>query len=506
MILLHCDKMAYTRKPNQSRNSAKSGGYAKSSGAKPRDGSERKISDRDKPSDRDRSSGRKSSDRNSTERNSRSDNRSSPKRVADSRSSDNRGSDGARSDSRKPNNVKPSERKFGDRKRDARSTGSRPSNLRSFDKKDDSAGYNSRYPDQETENRGSGARGSAAQRPTSQRSNNARPSSDRPNNQNSASSRPGSKSETDQRMFGAPKRSDQRMFGTPENANIDKHGVASRKKNPVKPRSRRESFANFDTMPVKPRFKNKSDGTPLPREKGEHRIAKLLARAGVASRREIERMIADGRISLNGEVLETPATMLKNLSGVTVDGHPVGPLDPTRLFLYHKASGLLTAERDFTGRETIYDDLPRDLPRLMPIGRLDLNTEGLLLMTNDGEFKREMELPSTGVERTYRARTFGDISQEQLESLVDGIEIEGVRYGKIDANLERRTGANQWIEMTLTEGKNREVRRVLEHFELQVSRLIRTRYGPYELGSLPKGGVVEVRRADVIKHRRDLKS
>lgn len=303
-------------------------------------------------------------------------------------------------------------------------------------------------------------------------------------------------------------KSDQRQFGRPEqgnNANNDKHGVASRKKAPSKPRSRRESFANFDTMPVKPSFKSKGSGA-LERENGEQRIAKLLARAGVASRREIERMIADGRIALNGEVLETPAVLLKDLKGVTVDGTPVAQADPTRLFLYHKAAGLLTAERDFTGRRTIYDDLPKDLPRLMPIGRLDLNTEGLLLMTNDGEFKREMELPKFGVERTYRARTFGDISQEQLESLVDGIEIEGIRYGKIDANLERRTGANQWVEMTLTEGKNREVRRVLEHFELQVSRLIRTRYGPYELGSLPVGKVVEVRRADVIKHRRNLKS
>jgi len=288
--------------------------------------------------------------------------------------------------------------------------------------------------------------------------------------------------------------------------NPDKHGVKSRENAPKKPKPRRENFNGFDTLPMKPRFKSKSDGKPLPRHKGEQRIAKLLARAGVASRREIERMIADGRISLNDEVIETPATLLKSLKGVTVDGNPVAQTDPTRLFLFHKASGFITAERDFSGRKTIYDNLPKDLPRLMPIGRLDLNTEGLLLMTNDGEFKREMELPSTGVERTYRARTFGDISQEQLEALVDGIEIEGIRYGKIDANLERRTGANQWIEMTLTEGKNREVRRVLEHFGLQVSRLIRTRYGPYELGSLPKGKTVEVRRVDVIKHRRNLKS
>ncbi len=288
-------------------------------------------------------------------------------------------------------------------------------------------------------------------------------------------------------------------------AGSDKHGVASRKNAPKKPRSRRENFANFDTIPSKPRFESKGSGT-LERKNGEQRIAKLLARAGIASRREIERMIADGRISLNGNIVETPATLLKTLQGVTVDGHEVGQTDPTRLFMFHKAAGFLTAERDFSGRKTIYDDLPKDLPRLMPIGRLDLNTEGLLLMTNDGEFKREMELPKYGVERTYRARTFGDISQDQLEALVDGIEIEGVKYGRIDANLERRTGANQWVEMTLTEGKNREVRRVLEHFGLQVSRLIRTRYGPYELANLPTSKIVEVKRADVVKHRRNLKS
>lgn len=244
----------------------------------------------------------------------------------------------------------------------------------------------------------------------------------------------------------------------------------------------------------------------LERKDGEERIAKLLARAGVASRREIERMIADGRITLNGEKVETPATLLKSLHGVAVDGQPVKQPEPTKLYLFHKPANCLTAERDFSGRKTIYDILPKDLPRLMPIGRLDLNTEGLLLLTNDGEFKRQMELPSTGVERTYRARAFGDISQAQLEELIHGIEIDGVRYGKIDANLERRTGRNGWLEMTLTEGKNREVRRVLEHFGLEVSRLIRTRYGPFELADLPVGAVHEIRRVDLINFRNTLKA
>lgn len=235
------------------------------------------------------------------------------------------------------------------------------------------------------------------------------------------------------------------------------------------------------------------------------RIAKLLARAGIASRREIERMIAEGRIAINGQLVETPATVLTSLHGVTVDGNPVKEPSPARLFLFHKPVGYLTTERDPAGRPTIYDRLPADLPRLVPVGRLDLNTEGLLLMTTDGGLKRQLELPATGVERTYRARAFGTISQAELEELVMGIEIDGMRYGRIDANLERRTGRNQWIEMTLTEGKNREVRRVLEHLGLKISRLIRTRYGPFTLGNLPPGAVEEVRQHDLVQFRKTLK-
>ncbi|MHA6722973.1 pseudouridine synthase [Sphingomonas sp. RS2018] len=236
-----------------------------------------------------------------------------------------------------------------------------------------------------------------------------------------------------------------------------------------------------------------------------HRIAKLLARAGVASRREIERMIAEGRVALDGTTLDTPATLLPSLHGVTVDGEAVQAARPAQLFVFHKPAGVLTAAFDPAGRATIYDRLPNDLPRLMPVGRLDLNTEGLLLMTTDGELKRQLELPATGVERAYRARAYGDITQAQLEDLIDGIEVEGVRYGPIDANLERRTGANVWIEMILTEGKNREVRRVLEHLGLRVSRLIRTRYGPFVLGDLPVGGIGEVRAHDLIAFRASLK-
>lgn len=248
------------------------------------------------------------------------------------------------------------------------------------------------------------------------------------------------------------------------------------------------------------------DGTP---REGD-RIAKLLARAGVASRREIERYIAEGRIALEGEVITTPATILKNLRGVTVDGNPVAAAEPPRLFMFHKPSGLITAERDPTGRPTIYTALRNALPpgagRVMPVGRLDINTEGLLLLTNDGELKRAMELPANGVPRTYRARTFGNVTQEMLDDLMQGIEIEGVRYGPINANMERSAGRNKWIELTLTEGKNREVRRVLEHLGLEVSRLLRLRYGPFDLGELPRGGAEEVPQIVVERFRKGLSS
>ena len=244
---------------------------------------------------------------------------------------------------------------------------------------------------------------------------------------------------------------------------------------------------------------------PVEREDGQQRIAKLLARAGIASRREIERMIAEGRIALNGQVLTTPATLLDDLKGVTVDGKPVKPPAAARLYLFYKPSGVLTAANDPKGRPTIYDRLPQGLPRLMPVGRLDYNTEGLLLMTNDGGLKRQLELPATGVRRVYRARAFGDVSQDQLEQLAEGVTIEGIRYGSIDANLERRTGRNCWIEMSLTEGKNREVRRVLEHLGLQVSRLIRTAYGPFTIEGIAPGRIAEIGREDLFRFRQTLK-
>lgn len=241
-----------------------------------------------------------------------------------------------------------------------------------------------------------------------------------------------------------------------------------------------------------------------PADHAGERIAKLLARAGIASRREVERMIAEGRVALGGVAIETPATVLRSLAGVTVDGQPVAAPEAARLFLFHKPPGVLTTERDPRGRRTIYDVLPGELPRLVPVGRLDLATEGLLLMTTDGGLKRQLELPATGVERAYRARAYGQVSQPQLEALIEGVEIDGVRYGSIDANIERRTGANLWIELVLREGKNREVRRVLEHLGLQVSRLIRTRYGQFTLEDLDMGQVEIVPRDELFQFRRRL--
>ncbi|MEZ5961041.1 MAG: pseudouridine synthase [Hyphomonadaceae bacterium] len=224
------------------------------------------------------------------------------------------------------------------------------------------------------------------------------------------------------------------------------------------------------------------------------RIAKFLARAGVCSRRDAERLIADGRVKLNGKVLDTPAVKVTAADIVLVDGRQVGAAEATRMWLYHKPSGLVTTHRDPAGRPTVFQNLPDDMPRVISVGRLDLTSEGLLLLTNDGELARRLELPANGWLRRYRARAFGRVSQEELDALRNGITVDGVRYGSIDAKLERGGGANSWITVSITEGKNREVRRVLDALGLRVNRLIRTSYGPFQLGTLPPGAVEEVPR------------
>jgi 23S rRNA pseudouridine2605 synthase len=226
------------------------------------------------------------------------------------------------------------------------------------------------------------------------------------------------------------------------------------------------------------------------------RVAKALARAGVASRRDVEKLIEEGRVALNGEVLTTPAVKVEPGDILTVDGEVVDAAEPTRLFRYHKPVDLLTTHRDPQGRATVFDALPPGLPRLISIGRLDINSEGLLLLTNDGELARALEQPTTGIVRRYRVRARGRVTQADLDKLQDGVTVEGVKYGPIEAKIDKAKdgpqGANVWITVTLAEGKNREVRRVLKSVGLEVGRLIRMSYGPFVLGSLPIGQIEEV--------------
>lgn len=226
-------------------------------------------------------------------------------------------------------------------------------------------------------------------------------------------------------------------------------------------------------------------------QKGE-RIAKRLARAGVCSRRDAERLIAEGRVMLNGQPLGSPAMNVTENDIITVDGEVIAEKEPTRLWRYHKPQGLVTTHRDEKGRDTIFDHLPEDLPRVISVGRLDMNSEGLLLLTNDGAVSRHLELPATGWTRKYRVRAFGTLGQKEIDAMKSGITVDGISYGAIEAEVERAQGSNVWIHMTLREGKNREIRRVLEHLGLQVNRLIRVSYGPFHLGKLEEGAVEEV--------------
>ena len=231
---------------------------------------------------------------------------------------------------------------------------------------------------------------------------------------------------------------------------------------------------------------------PRPKKTGE-RIAKVLSRAGLASRRDAEEMVVQGRVAVNGRVINSPALDVTARDVVTVDGKPLPERERTRLFLYHKPRGLMTTHADPEGRPTVFDNLPEGLPRLISIGRLDFNTEGLLLLSNDGGLARVLELPDTGWLRRYRVRAHGEVTQGQLDELKKGVEVDGVKYGPIDAVLERDQGANVWLVFAIREGKNREVRNVMAHLGLEVNRLIRVSYGPFQLGELAEGEVEEVK-------------
>ncbi len=228
-----------------------------------------------------------------------------------------------------------------------------------------------------------------------------------------------------------------------------------------------------------------------PAERGE-RIAKWLARAGVASRRDAEKMLEDGLVKLNGVVVKHPATFVVPGDAVVVRGKVVGAPERTRLWRYHKPDGLVTTHRDPEGRSTVFDQLPPGMPRVVSVGRLDLNSEGLLLLTNDGALARKLELPSQGWIRRYRVRAWGGVDERSLAGLSKGITVEGVKYGPIEASLEAKKGDNVWISVALTEGRNREVRRVMAHLGLAVNRLIRVAYGPFQLGNLARSAVDEV--------------
>ena len=238
---------------------------------------------------------------------------------------------------------------------------------------------------------------------------------------------------------------------------------------------------------------NDADGKEGGAVSGE-RVAKRIARAGLCSRRDAERWILAGRVAVDGVTLATPAVVVSDANAITVDGKPLPEKEARRLWRYHKPAGLLTSHKDPAGRATVFERLPAGMPRVVSVGRLDFTSEGLLLLTNDGGLARALELPATGWSRRYRVRVHGDVDPAALKNLEEGITISGIHYGPIKAQLDRKQGSNAWLTMSLAEGKNREVRRVMEHLGLKVTRLIRVAYGPFQLGHLPKGQVDEVPR------------
>ena len=416
---------------------------------------------------------------------------------------------------------------FGDRNRDRNSDpgdrGADRGESKPWQKRDasspDHAGRNSRPPrdgarnfdrprfDKPREDRG------GDERPRFSRPREDRPQGDRPFRERPKFDRPREGREErprgDRPRFDRP-REDRPKFERPrrdrDSAPGDREGGSSWQEHPRSDadRPRRDNEDDSKVFAKRPAFggrgayrerapEERRTARPPREKKSGERIAKVLSRAGLASRRDAEEWIVQGRVTVNGRIINSPALDVTENDVITVDGKPLPPRERTRLFLYHKPRGLMTTHADPEGRPTVFDNLPEGLPRLISIGRLDFNTEGLLLLTNDGGLARALELPDTGWLRRYRVRAHGEVTQAQLDELKKGVEVEGVKYGPIDATLERDQGANVWLVFAIREGKNREVRNVLAHLGLEVNRLIRVSYGPFQLAELEEGQVEEVK-------------
>ncbi|MGX1319530.1 23S rRNA pseudouridine2605 synthase [Bradyrhizobium sp. USDA 377] len=337
-------------------------------------------------------------------------------------------------------------------------------------------------PWQKRDDRRQGGRGE--DRPRFSRSRDDRASGDRPFRDRPKFDRPRERPEGRMDWQEHP-RSEGRFRDRPRRDNEDDSRIFEKRPAFGGRGAYRERDRDFEGRP-------RREDAPKPKKVGE-RIAKALARAGLASRRDAEEMVTQGRVTVNGRVINSPALDITPNDVVLVDGKPLPPRERTRLFLYHKPRGLMTTHDDPEGRPTVFDNLPEGLPRLISVGRLDFNTEGLLLLTNDGGLARTLELPDTGWLRRYRVRAHGDVTQAQLDELKSGIEVDGVKYGPIEATLERDQGANVWLVFAIREGKNREVRNVCAHLGLEVNRLIRVSYGPFQLGEIPEGQVDEIK-------------
>jgi 23S rRNA pseudouridine2605 synthase len=381
---------------------------------------------------------------------------------------------------------------FGSRPERGKDFGADRGDLKPWQKRDasssDHAGRNSRPPRD-------GARNfdkPRFDRPREDRPQGDRPSGDRPFRERPKFARP----REDRPKFERPRaaRNDWQEHPRGDAPSYDRNAERPRRDNEddSKVFAKRPAFGGRGAYRERTPDERRTARPPREKKAGE-RIAKVVSRAGLASRRDAEEWIVQGRITVNGRLINSPALDVTANDVITVDGKPLPPRERTRLFLFHKPRGLMTTHADPEGRPTVFDNLPEGLPRLISIGRLDFNTEGLLLLTNDGGLARALELPDTGWLRRYRVRAHGEVTQAQLDELKKGVEVEGVKYGPIDATLERDQGANVWLVFAIREGKNREVRNVLAHLGLEVNRLIRVSYGPFQLGELAEGEVEEVK-------------